>query len=547
MPSNAPTNLIPADGAETTTLTPTFQGTHTANIGAMVAAYIEVRRVSDNAAMWISNGQAASGATFSLSYGGTPLVKGVQYNWRAATEATGEGKQGTFSAFQGFTAGDNAAPTANIVSPSGGAQIATLTPTLTWGFNDPDTGDTQASWQVQVQRQSDSVVMWDPGVVTGADTSVVYAGTALASGTAYRWRIRAQDNHGAWSEYSAWAVFTPANAPDRPTGITPSGLTNTLTPTIGGTYVAGLGGTLAAFQYEISRGGSVIYLSGDVTASGSTFSQVYGSANSGDTPSTPPALAWGTTYTLRVRTKDNIGVYSAWTNPVTFNTNSAPSSPTNLGPNGSITGDTTPELAWSHNDADGDAQTVAEVELRKVSDDSVVTGYGPKTLTQAGTTHTVTETLIASPPTDYKWRVRTKGTAGPGFGAWSSWVSFTVAPAPTVTLTDPTPAEVLTSPTVAIAWTFSGGSGTQQDYQVKVFASDGTTPVYTGSVVVSAATSVSVNLAAYLANGGTYQVQVVARDTASVAGESSKVAITTAWTPPATITGLSATAIGGQS
>ncbi len=553
-PPTAPTQTAPS--GTISTLVPTFTGTHNdpdSTPDPMSAVEIEVRRVSDDALMWASGELTASGTSFSQVYAGSTLVSGTAYKWRARTKDNSGASNalGAWSGFVTFTPVINTAPTATIAAPATGAQVGTLTPTLTVNYSDPQS-DTFSAYQFQVRRQSDQVSFWDPGQVatTGAQqtakaASVTYAGTALVSGTVYEVRARVKDSPGLWSDYTAWSAFTPAAAPNPPTGLTPTGLQNTLTPTVAGVYSQGLGGTESAFQYEVRQGTTTIYQSGDVATAIAT-GQAYGTNNPSDTPATPPALAWGTAYQIRARSKDNAATYSDWTAWQDFNTNAAPTTPTGMAPTGgAITSDQTPTLSWVHNDPDTppDAQTAVDVEMYDNTAAAYVTGYNPKTLAQATLTHDVTETLVNTH--QYQWRIRTKGLAGPGYGPYSAWQVFTVAAVPTCTLTDPTADEVFATPAQTVTWTFSGGSGTQQDYQVKVFASDQTTVVYDSGV--QSGTAVTWNIpAGTLSNGQTYYVQAIVHDTLAQLGQSSKVRVTTSWTPPATITGLSASAVGSQ-
>lgn len=495
-----------------------------------------------------------TGANFSRVYGGTALVNGETYKWRAQTkEAAGFG---AWSSYRTFTVSINTAPTAVLVSPVAGAQVGDTTPDLTLNFSDPDSGTNGqfASYQIQVRRVSDQASMWnmDPPVFTDAGQQsarqavVTYAGTALVSGTAYEWRARVTDGAGAISAYTGWEQFTPVTAPNPPTLTSPSGLTNTLTPTVQGSYNQGTGGAESAFQYEVRQNGVTIYQSGDVATAIAT-GQAYGTNNPSDTPAAPPALAWGPSYEIRARSKDAAAAYSSWTSWLAFHTNAAPTTPTNLSPNGGITGDTTPALSWTHNDPDSDAQTAADIELRKVSDDSVVTGYGPKTLSQATTTHDVTETLTASPSTEYKFRIRTKGLAGPGYGPYSDWVTFTVASAPTLTVTEPDPDEVFTGPSFTVTWNaITGGSGVQQDYRVRVYQSDQVTVLYDSTVLAGTDTSHLIPATSGIRNGETYYVRITVRDTLNQTADSGFIRVSASFTPPAAITGHALTFIGDQ-
>lgn len=535
----APTLTSPS--GTVTTLTPTFTGTHNDPDGdSLSQVEIEVRRVSDNALMWSS----VSSGSFSIGYAGTTLVSGTQYKWRARTDDSSSGTNfGAWSSFTTFTPVTNNPPVATVVAPTGGAAVGSLTPTLQFSYYDVD-GNVQSGYQIQVRRSSDLTIFWDPGQVASSATSVVYAGTTLVGGTTYEWRVRVQDSVGDWSSYTSWAQFQPQAIPNAPTLSSPSGLTNTLTPTIQGAYSQGGGGTESAFQYEIKQNEVTIYQSGDIATVIAT-GQAFGTNNPSDTPSTPPTLSWGTTYYIRARSKDNAAQYSSWMTWQEFHTNSAPTSPTNLSPDGSVTGDTTPDITWVHNDVDGDAQTQADIELRNVGTDAVVGAYGPLTLTQATLTHTVGTVLTASPATAYKYRIRTKGLAGAGFGAWSDWKTFTVATAPSVTVTVPTIAQVLLVPTLTATWSLSGGSGTQATYRVKMFEDDQVTVVYDSGILSGTNTTQDVGTTTFR-NNQTYYVQVYLTDTLAQACQSDLIAISTSWTPPATITGISVVAVASQ-
>lgn len=538
---NAPALTGPSGSVST--LTPTFTGTHSDPDGdSLSGVEIEVRRVSDSALFW-SN--VTSTGTFSIGYAGTTLVSGTQYKWRARTKDNVSGSSyGAWSGFTNFTPATNTNPTATVVSPTGAVGVGTLTPTLQFTYYDAD-GDAQSAYQILVRRASDLVSFWDTGQVASSATSVIYAGTALSNNITYEWSVRVQDSKGAWSSYSGWAQFQAQAVPNSPTVTSPSGLTNTLTPTVQGTYNQGSGGTEAAFQYEIQQNAVTIYSSGDIATAIAT-GQSYGTNNPSDTPSTPPALAWGTSYAIRMRSKDNAAQYSSWSGWTSFNTNSAPTTPTSLTPDNEITGDTTPPITWVHNDPDGDAQTAVDIELRKVSDDSVVTGYGPKTLSQSTLTHDVTQTLTASPSTQYKYRVRTKGTTGPGYGPWSDWKFFTVATAPVVSVTVPTVSQVLTGSTLNVTWSMSGGSGTQQSYRVKMLADDQSTVIYDSGVVAGTGTSQAITPSLFQ-NLTTYYIVVILVDTLAQTAQSSNIPISTSWTAPDTITGLNVVATGSQS
>lgn len=501
----------------------------------VTGTYYEVRRVSDDALMWQSTLQSGT----SAAYGGTPLSWGVQYRWRAQSRNQ-HGAIGPWSEWQTFTPVANNAPSATALAPSG--QIGTTSPTFSWSYSDPD-GDAQAAYQLQVRRQSDGVLMWDPGIVSSGASSAAYGGAALSQGVTYEWRVRVQDSRGAWSAYTGWLAFTPLAVPNPPVITSPLGLIRTLTPTVSGTYQQGSGGPESAYEYEVRQGSNTIYSSGPVTGAFAT-GQAYGTNNPNDTPPTPPALAWGTSYEIRARSRDTNNQWSGWTAWVSFRTEAPPTTPTGLVPSGNaVTGQTQPTLSWVHNDPDGDPQEVAEIELAVVNGGHV-TGYNPKSLTQTGGSHQVTETLTASPATQYQWRVRTRATAPPGFSPWSAWATFTVATAPTVTVSAPAVNAVVSAPALQVQWSMSGGGGSQASWHVRIYDAAENVLHDTG-VQPGGATSYTLPTGV-LRNGNAYRVRVTVVDNLSQTADSGLIPFTTSWTPPPAPGPLFVTPVGDQ-
>lgn len=113
----------------------------------------------------------------------------------------------------------------------------------------------------------------------------------------------------------------------------------------------------------------------------------------------------------------------------------------------------------------------------------------------------------------------------------------------TVNIDSPTTDQVMTSPSFLIDWSISGGTGVQNDYRVIVYDSDQTTVVYDSTQIASSTTSQTMP-SGFLLNNHSYYIEVTVHDTGTpaVQGSSGKQHITTAWTPPATITGIRAAA-----
>jgi len=117
----------------------------------------------------------------------------------------------------------DAAPNAPTL-PSYGSCFLTSTPTLSWTFSDPDPGDTQSAYRVQIVRASDNAVVIDTGKVTSsASQYTVPASTSPSSTSAlwssgayqFKYRVKVWDRADAESPWSSYASFCVV-AFDRP-------------------------------------------------------------------------------------------------------------------------------------------------------------------------------------------------------------------------------------------------------------------------------------------------------------------------------------------
>lgn len=105
------------------------------------------------------------------------------------------------------------------VPRSYGTCFPTTTPTLEWTFSDPDSGDYQTAYQVQIARASNLSVFLDTGKVLSGQTQYTVptssspdvAGPLWSSGTyRYKYRVRVWDSKDIPSDWSAWADFCVA-------------------------------------------------------------------------------------------------------------------------------------------------------------------------------------------------------------------------------------------------------------------------------------------------------------------------------------------------
>jgi len=79
-----------------------------------------------------------------------------------------------------------------------------------WTFSDPDAGDTQSAYQVQVATNpgfSAPGTVVDSGKVSSASNSYTTGSGKLAYNTTYYWRVKVWDNHDLVSDWSSGSAF----------------------------------------------------------------------------------------------------------------------------------------------------------------------------------------------------------------------------------------------------------------------------------------------------------------------------------------------------
>ena len=95
------------------------------------------------------------------------------------------------------------------------------TPVFSWSYMDPLNAP-QASYDVQVSTDVNFSIldMWDSGVISGTDTSLVYAGSALLDGQTYYTRIQVTSAIGIHNNYTEMTIRMNA-PPSVPTVLSP--------------------------------------------------------------------------------------------------------------------------------------------------------------------------------------------------------------------------------------------------------------------------------------------------------------------------------------
>lgn len=153
-------------------------------------------------------------------------------------------------------------------------------------------------------------------------------------------------------------------------------------------------------------------------------------------------------------------LFSDWTYSNTIQTAVAPSAPTILNPtqNGAYVVNQPMTVAWKPNHPDGSAQSAAQVEVTDPSDVTVI---------EEQTTNTSYQRTPKSCGS-YRIRVRTKGIHA-DWGAWSNYVTFTVAKYPNISINKPS--GTITATPFTVAWTVADDTGVSS--QTLIIQSDG--------------------------------------------------------------------------
>jgi hypothetical protein len=226
VPPNAPANLrcngVASPVYNLTDFTPDLSWTYSDPDGDAQGAYqvIVASTTADinanNGRMW-STGRV-TGAAATVTYASAnPLQPGVTYYWKVMVWDA-RNSSSAWSTVAQFTMRSNTPPDApanlrcnGVASPV--YNLDDFTPDLSWTFSDPDSGDTQAAYQVIVASVTADIAanigrVWDSGRVNSSTTVRTYSGPTLRQGTTYYWKVRTWDILNATGAWSAVAQFT---------------------------------------------------------------------------------------------------------------------------------------------------------------------------------------------------------------------------------------------------------------------------------------------------------------------------------------------------
>lgn len=450
-----PTLSSPANGSEAVVTTPTlFVNASTEPDGDNLGYRFEVSTDSSfatvNATAYVSYGTAAHTTS---SWTVTPsLNDNTTYYWRVqASDGVLNSNWTTTASFFVNTAND--APTVpGISSPANGAQVSSLTPSLSvTNSTDVDNDGLTYSFDVATDSGFASIIAGATGIAQATGITSWTVSTTLNDNTTYYWRARATDEHGATSGYATGSFFvnTANDAPTVPTQNSPSNDSEavTLTPTLAVTNLTDADGDTLSYVFEIDTVNTFD------SANKQTSPLV--ASGSGTTTWTPAALSDNTRYYWRARANDGT-TDSGWMTTASFFVNTANDAPTvptlnNPANNAAVTTLTPSLIVNAATDIDNDALTY---------DFEVYGNSGLTSLVASATGQGTSWTVPASTLSDnttYYWRARAKDEHGLA-GNWMAANSFFVNnggtnDAPSITVTRPNSSEPATNAnTFNIQW-----------------------------------------------------------------------------------------------
>jgi hypothetical protein len=160
----------------------------------------------------------------------------------------------TFTLDYNFISYPNTAPTVpTITSPTWDANLNTLTPTINWTFNDPDAGDSQSAYFVEIINSSYTASLWNSGWQSSTTARSYTIPSGVLGQGQYYVRMRTKDAAGVIST-------TGGNGPD-PSFYNVRFITDTVAPTI----------TSVGISYNDTDKSGVISSRARNTAAGGTY------------------------------------------------------------------------------------------------------------------------------------------------------------------------------------------------------------------------------------------------------------------------------------
>lgn len=164
---------------------------------------------------------------------GFVLVNANETDYHEAVEFYSREKGSAYRPYLVLTTSTNSAPNAPIgLAPTADATAASIKPTFTGTFSDPDAGDSMTGFQILLYADNGTTQLWDSSAISasGATFSKQFSGSSLSYGTFYKWQARTKDASGVWGAYSSLQRFqiVTATPPSVITGLSATVLANSI-------------------------------------------------------------------------------------------------------------------------------------------------------------------------------------------------------------------------------------------------------------------------------------------------------------------------------
>jgi hypothetical protein len=336
-----------------------------------------------------------------------------------------------------------------------------------------------AGYEIEIEDTTNNTIrnVLEPTQVTGTSYTM---GLALTPGDTYQWEVAAYDSANIETAFSSPETFQVLLLP--PTATSPSGPTNSATPTFQWSQVTASG----AVSYDIR----VTQSTGGTSTDVADVNDITGTQYQLSTPLLP-----GQTYQWQVAANYGPNLMTAWSSPPTTFHVLIPS-PSPVSPLSGATTTTTPTFDWS-------AETGAtgyQVQVLQTVNGATTTLFASSTL--SGPPYTLGSSL--TPGATYAWEVAAYDSSG-AESVWSSPQTFDVP------LPPPTPVSPLAGTTTSATPTFDWSAETgATGYQVQILqnVNGATTTIFSSSTL----SGPPYTLGSSLTPGATYAWEVAAFD-----------------------------------
>ncbi len=316
-----PANVAPSDNATEVSLNPTLKSSAfsdpDANDSHAATQWRITATANDYTSPVFDTTTTDNASLTQIVVPGGKLSDNTAYFWQVR-QRDNHNTWSEWSAQTSFTTRNHVPAAPAIESPLSGDNVTVTVTLKSSAFSDPDANDTHGAsrWQITATAgdYSDTALVLDDITIRDSERTAVtvFAGVLKPLST-YYWHVKHQDNHGAWSEWSAESSFTTVNRPpDKPADLTPpSGSLGVITtPRLEAEFSDPDGDPdYAATQWQITA------------TAGDYSGPVWDYTSEAAYTTVPEAvLDTGIAYYWRVRHQDNQGEWSEWSDEATFTT-----------------------------------------------------------------------------------------------------------------------------------------------------------------------------------------------------------------------------------